>query len=280
MRRDEVPGVQALRAVANPGHQLSVGIVNAHPRPEAVPLVVSADCRAQLPDVDQPGCLIYVQSARSCHVHPLVQEVPVRIENLDPVVLPVRQVDPSVAAGADVVGNVELARSVARFAPREQQASIRAVLVNPCVPVAVGHEEIAVARVDGNVRAPVEWVSRHELSRMPAGTQRQQDFAVQCAFAHRVVAVVRTKHRPVRRHRDPVRSWEYALAPGLDEIAVLVEHDHRVLAPVERVHVVVIVTTDRRYFLERETGRQLSPAFLYFVNKLPFPNGNHLFPSR
>ena len=70
--------------------------------------------------------------------------------------------------------------------------------------------------------------------------------AVERALADRVVAVVGQPDRVVRRHVDAVRPHEDALAPRPQEIAVAIEHAHRVLAAIEGVDVVVLVDPDRR----------------------------------
>jgi hypothetical protein len=63
-----------------------------------------------------------------------------------------------------------------------------------------------------------------------------------------------------------VRSQEDALAPGAQQVAVAVEHAHRVLAAVEGVDVVVLVDSDRRDVgVELHARRQLRPAVVDLV---------------
>ncbi len=65
------------------------------------------------------------------------------------------------------------------------------------------------------------------------------------AFAHGVVAVIGQKDRVVRGHVDAVRAVKHALAPRAQEMAVAVEHHHRVRAAAEGIDVVVPVDPDR-----------------------------------
>ena len=77
----------------------------------------------------------------------------------------------------------------------------------------------------------------------------------------RVVAVVGQPDRVVGRHVDAVRAVEHPLAPGAQEVAVAVEHDHRVLAAVEDVDVVLLVDPDRGDVgVELPPRRQLRPV--------------------
>ena len=64
-------------------------------------------------------------------------------------------------------------------------------------------------------------------------------------MADRVVAVIGQPDRVVGRHEDAVRAAKHPLAPGAQEIAVAVEHEHRVLAAIEGVDVVLRVDADR-----------------------------------
>jgi hypothetical protein len=60
------------------------------------------------------------------------------------VVLAVGDIDPAVAATADVVRNVELARVGAGFTPRHQELAVRSVLMDAGIAVAVRYVEFAL----------------------------------------------------------------------------------------------------------------------------------------
>src|SRR5712691_2226499 len=61
---------------------------------------------------------------------------------------------------------------------------------------------------------------------------------------------------------DAVRPGEHALAPGAQEVAVVVENRHRMVAPVEGIDVVVAVDPDRGAIAEHDLVRDLRPALL------------------
>jgi hypothetical protein len=62
---------------------------------------------------------------------------PIYIEYLDSVVFPIRDVDPSVIVGNNVVGNIKLASSGARLTPRLDVFSIWTVFVYTRIAVAI-----------------------------------------------------------------------------------------------------------------------------------------------
>ena len=139
------------------------------------------------------------------------------------------------------------------------------ILVDPCVAVAVGNVEVAVAGVNGHVGAAVEGVATHEAGRLAADAQGEQHRAVQIALADGVVAVVGAEDGIVGTHGYAVGPGVSALAPGPEEVAVLVEDDHGVLAPVEGIDVVVGVHAHCGYFFESPAVGQLAPALGYFI---------------
>ena len=193
------------------------------------------------------------------HVVPLRLVFAVAVEHLDAVVFAVGDVDPAVGVAADVVGDVELAGIGAGLAPGHHQLAVRRVFVDARVAVAVGDVEVALRRQRG-VGAAVERLAAHIGRRLAGDADRQQHLAVEGALADRVVAVVGQPDRLVRRHVDAVRPREDALAPGAQQVAVAVEHEHRVLAAVEGVDVVVLVDADRRDIgVELHAGRQFRP---------------------
>src|SRR6202012_3403647 len=61
-------------------------------------------------------------------------------------------------------------------------------------------------------------------------------------------------------HEDAMRAGKQTLAPGAQEIAIAVEHDHRVFAAIEHIDVVVAIDADRADLLERPAWRQLRPV--------------------
>ena len=194
---------------------------------------------------------------------------PSRLKNLDAVVLAVADVQVAVAVGGDVVDDVELAGVGARSAPRLDQLAVRRVFVDAAVAVPVGDEQAAVRGVDGDVSASVEGITAVQLRRFVRDADGHDDLAVQRALPDGVVAVVRAVQGVVRPGGDPVSTAENSFSPRLDEIAVLVEDDHRVVAPAEDVHVVLGVSHDAGHLPPADSGRRLLPAYNHFVRELP-----------
>ena len=74
----------------------------------------------------------------------------------------------------------------------------------------------------------------------------------------------------------PCARVEQALAPGAQEIAVAVEHHHRVLAAIEDVDLVLAVDADRGDVLERPAVGQLRPVLDHAVAILAISDdGSH-----
>src|SRR2546428_4469400 len=91
---------------------------------------------------DRDAALVENQLRRSLHVGPLGQELSVRAENLDAVVLPIAYEYAAVGVHRHAVRDHELAGAVARFTPRAPQLAIRRELVHARVPVTIGDVEV------------------------------------------------------------------------------------------------------------------------------------------
>src|SRR5213594_1317855 len=245
VRRHELARLEPGRALAQPRQHLALVTVDADPRPDVGHVVVDAHAAADLADVEAAlRAGLHEQARGTVHVVPLGLELAVPVEHLDAMVLAVGDVDPAVPATADVVRNVELAGIGAGLAPRAEQRAVRSELVDARVAVAVRDVEIALRR-ERSVRAAVKRLAAHVGFRRAGDAERQQHLAVQRAVPDGVVAVIGQPDRVVRGHVDAVRPTKHPFAPGTQKIAVPVEHDHRVLAPIERVHPVLLVDSDR-----------------------------------
>ena len=115
------------------------------------------------------------------------------------------------------------------------------------------------------VGAPVEGIAAHKWGGLAADTQRPQHLPVQSTFSDRVVAIVGTINSIIRSHGDAVGPGEHSLAPGAEKVALAIEHDHRVLSPVEGVNVILGVGADGGNFFEAPSIRESAPAFCYLV---------------
>ena len=83
-----------------------------------------------------------------------------------------------------------------------------------------------------------------------------------------MVAVVGAVERVVAVDVDAVRAAEQAFAPGAQEVAVAVEHHHRMLAAVEDVDAVLAVDGDRRDVAELPAVGQLGPVLDHAITML------------
>jgi hypothetical protein len=81
-----------------------------------------------------------------------------------------------------------------------------------------------------------------------------------------VVAIVGAIDRfAVRPHVDAVRAIEDAFAPASQEVAVAVEHAHRMRTTIEDVDVVLAVDADCRHVAEDPAVGQLRPVLQHPV---------------
>ena len=124
-----------------------------------------------------------------------------------------------------------------------------------------------------------ERVAAHEGRGRAGDAQREQHGAVEVALADRVVAVVGQEDGFVGAHGDAVSAGVKALAPGAQEVAVGVEHNHRMFAAVEHVDVVAGVASHRGALLEPPPVGQLAPALGDLVPVLAFAQYDHFTAS-
>ena len=161
--------------------------------------------------------------------------------------------------------------------PQDASSSpLRGKAVHAGVAVAVRDEHLAAAR-DRDVGHHIERAGRVQdrrfadpeagLGRPRGVAQRHQELAVGRELAHGVVEVVGAPDMVVPVDEDAVRARENALAPGIQEAAVLVEHDHRMGAAIEDVDPVLGIDGDARDLDERPALGQLLPAFQDLVLK-------------
>src|SRR5262245_59666792 len=108
MRRDELPGLEPGRPVAEARQQLALGAVNAHPWSDVGHLDVHRYPAADLADVESPVARVTIEARGPVHVDPLRLEPAVAVEDLHAVVLAVGHVDPALGVAGDVVRDVEL----------------------------------------------------------------------------------------------------------------------------------------------------------------------------
>jgi predicted aminopeptidase len=121
----------------------------------------------------------------------------------------------------------------------------------------------------------MERLPAHVWGRFAGDAECQQHLALERALADGVVAIVGQPDRIVRRHEDAVCTREKSFSERAEEIAVAVEHDHRVFAAIENIDVVVIVYADAADFLKRPVWRQFRPVLHRFVCVCAVANDSH-----
>src|SRR5207248_3315661 len=194
------------------------------------------------------------------------------IEDLNAVVFPIGHVDLALVLpdrmhgvkDTGFVSRVAQVAGVARLTPRLDQRAVSRVLVNAAVAVTVGNVDIAGAG-DTHVGGMVEWASRaldaiqhrHSATRSErsgwlAGVPDVAGIGGVVAFAeskavttglvelenHLWIAVDEVQ-RVVWCDTQAVGILEDAIAPGIEQLAGLIEDEIRVLGASERVHMVV-----------------------------------------
>src|SRR5438105_12192880 len=116
------------------------------------------------------------------------------------------------------------------------------------IAVAIGDIKIAVARVDGYVGTAVKWFTTHKRCRLAAHPQGEQHLAIQGTLAHGVITVVGAEERSIGARGDAMSAWEEVFPPRAQEVAMAVEHHHRMLTAVKGIDVVIGVYPDRGHF--------------------------------
>jgi hypothetical protein len=114
----------------------------------------------------------------------------------------------------------------------------------------------------------MEWLAAHERRGFLRNADGEQHLAVGGAFAHGVVAVVGAIEIVVGVDVQAMRAGEQAFAKTLDEIAVAVEHDHRMLAAIEDVDAVLAVDRNRGGVGELPAVGQLCPVLHHAIAML------------
>src|SRR6516162_4375613 len=158
--------------------------------------------------------------------------------------------------------------------PGQQQLAVRRVFVHARVAVAVRHVDVPLRR-HGGMSAAMKWLAAHVRCRPARNAQHQQDFSIGRALAHGMIAIIGEPDGIVRRHEDPMRARKHAFSERAQEIAFAVEHDHRMLAPIEDEEIVVPVHADPAYFLERPPRRELCPVLDRLVCVCALANYGH-----
>src|SRR5688572_9054862 len=260
VRGHELTRLLAGEPPADPSEQLPLDAEDAHARTEVGDVLVHGEVRGQLADeedVAQPG--VGGQAARTVQIVPLREVATVRIEDLHAVVLAVGHVHESGGVGGDVVRQVEAPGVGAGLAPRHQMPAFGIVLVHAGVAVAVRDVHVARLRRDRHVRRPVEWLPALEARGLVRIADGEETLSLGRELSNRVMQVVGQPQRAVGADRDSVRPTEDAFTPRALEAPGTIEHDDRMLATIEDVHVVVGIDGDAGRLHEAHAVGQRSP---------------------
>src|SRR5262245_3157699 len=117
------------------------------------------------------------------------------------------------------------------------------------------------------MRAAIERFAALIGRRLVWHTQGENDFSIQGALPHGVVAVVAQENRFVGTQRSTVRPFEYALAPGAEKAPIPVEDDDRMRTTAKAIDLIFFIHRHRGHLLEGPAVRQFSPALDDFVAK-------------
>ena len=190
---------------------------------------------------------------RRAQMGPDLEQLSVRVEDLDPVVLAVAHVEPPLPVDLDVVRRVELAWLRTLLAPRLHERPIAPEPHHSRVAVAIGNVEVAI-RMKRDVRRPEEQLLG--FAGLPRRSQRHLQLARPRPLPDRVISVVDRPHVALRIDPDPVRITHLSPSPRAHILALRVEHDHRIrdLAAMKHVDQAVGIHRHRRHASELPAG--------------------------
>src|SRR5437867_7807429 len=205
---------------------------------------------------------IETNAVRAMDVVPHGNELAVRVKHLDAMAFPIRYVDIVILVDDHVVRPDELARINARRAPGEQVLPFGGEFVDFAVAIPVRDVEMPSNRRHGHMGRAIERIALPLRSGAIGTAQGHQELAIQREFLHCVDAIIHAVHHIVRTNMDTMRPGaEHALTPGAQEVAIAVKDDHRVLATIEDVDIVLGVHCRASHIDELPAGWELFPIF-------------------
>src|SRR5262245_65484035 len=110
------------------------------------------------------------------------------------------------------------------------------------------------------MRAAIERFAALIVRRLVWHSQGENDFSIQGALSHGVVAVIAQENRFVGTQRRTVRPFEYALAPGAEKTPIPVEDDDRMRTTGKTIHMMFFINCRRGHLLDGLTFRYVSSA--------------------
>src|SRR4030095_14228595 len=122
------------------------------------------------------------------------------------------------------------------------------------------------------MRAAIERLATLIRRRLARDTQGENDFSIQGALSHRMIAIIAQKNCFVGAYRGAVSPFKNALSPRAQKVSIPVEDDDRMRAAGEAINLIFFIHRDRRHFLKGPALPQLPPALDDFVAKFSAPN--------
>src|SRR5262245_7057175 len=117
------------------------------------------------------------------------------------------------------------------------------------------------------MRAAIERFAALIGRRLIWDAQGENDFSIQGALSHGVVAVIAQENRFVETQRRTVCPFEYALTPGAQKTPIPVEDNDRMRTTGKTIDLIFFIHRHRGHFFEGPAVRQFSPALDDFVAK-------------
>ena len=209
-------------------HRAVFGASDADP---AFPAGMTSHVRFGVGDV-QDVVLVDIEAAGTAELRPLVEKLPILVENLDAVVGAVADKQTSFGIEGQRVGRIEVTRRSSFFPPRLDELAVFRELNDarvgvPAVPI--GDEDIAVGG-DDHVRGLIERV--RPISGDASLPQRHQDLSIRVKFEDLLALAVlplSVGHPNVSLLIDvnTVRKHEHAAAKALEQFTGRIELQNR-----------------------------------------------------
>ncbi len=114
---NELIGRFAPLQFSNPCKQLSIQAVNTYSRPEVRIVYAKRILGAQFTDIGQLIVFIDIQASGAVHIVPLGFKISIGIENLDPVILPIGDINIPLFVRTNTVDEIEFSRTAAGRTP-------------------------------------------------------------------------------------------------------------------------------------------------------------------
>src|SRR6266446_6214849 len=239
---------------------MSLQIVDAYAMPQARSIVDTTHA-VEFPN-KKVAFSIETNAVRAMDVVPHGNKPAIRVKHLDTMALSIRYVDIVILVDDHVVRSDELARINARGAPGKQVLPFGREFVDFAVTIAVRDVQMPCDRRHGHMGRAIERIALPFRSRTIGASQSHQELAIQGEFLYCVYAIIHTIDHIVRANMDAMRPGaEHALTPGAQEVTIAVKDDHRVLATVEDVDVVLRIHCHASHINKLPARRKFFPIF-------------------